>query len=265
MVTTTGLISWFKLDCDATDSHSSNNGTWRCNELYTACGQINQAGCFDGCSSITVANESNFDFDRNCKFSVSAWINITPTTNEMIVGKRNAVTGKPGWSFHVNSNGKIRLEIGYNCTDERSVSSCASICCSVWTHIVGTYSGNANQNGMKVYLDGALDTAGTNGMITGPMLNNHQVSIGGRADGLLTLYTGLIDEAAIWKKELTSCDVSDLYACGAGLSYCCVTVPTPPVLPPELGRVYSRGDTAKVFSRSDTARIYNRGDTAQKI
>jgi len=211
-------LSRFEFECNLTCTGTgNNNGTMAAGcETYVT-GKVGcKAFCFEGTRYITVANECEYDIERDNKFSISAWVKMpcaSASANEMIIGKSvNATTGL-GWKLNYRSDDLVTFRIGDG-TSQFIVNSVATFNDCTFHHVVATYSGNSNQNGMKIYVDGVLDASGTASAISCTILNNCVVSFGATSGGV-SRFTGVVDDIYIFKdKELTRDQVNALYLRG---------------------------------------------------
>ena len=76
-----------------------------------------------------------------------------------------------------------------------------------WHHYLGVNDGT----NLKIYIDGVLDNSNTNGS-NGTLLNANG-RIGARWNNL-NLFSGLIDEVAIFNSELSASDITTIYNSG---------------------------------------------------
>ncbi|MBA4718583.1 MAG: LamG domain-containing protein [Nitrosopumilus sp.] len=106
---------------------------------------------------------------------------------------------------------KVSFKVCNGTTCWETFSSVDSVPLGEWTHIAATYSGNSNQNGMSIYIDGDLDTTGSTNTITGSIANNLGFMIGSETDGSNATFTGTIDDVRVYDVELTSQQVRSVY------------------------------------------------------
>jgi len=209
------LVAQFKFECDVTDSAGCNDGT--VTGCTTFVGGLIDCNAFDFNDStrIALANERNFDFDIMCKFSFSYWMKGDNTTVDcfpMVVSKRvNIFATSTGWSSIWNrSLNRSVFEVGNGTTRFSVTTPNCSITDCMWTHIVGTYDGTSCRNGLRLYIDGEISSTGCVLAITGSILNNCAVTIGGGSAGARD-YKGQLDCVRIWKTELAPKEVRRLY------------------------------------------------------
>ncbi len=205
-----GLISRFKANDTALDTEGANNGTWAGSETY-ADGQLGRAFDLDGSSKIAIANEGNFDFDDDDAFSVACWLKPnTPASGlPQLVAKIDVDAG-PGWLMYWHKSfatiSFILKDAGIN-HEHLAPSNAAPD--GEWTHACVTYSGNSNDSGKKIYINGVFSTQDGGGEVVASILNDFPVHIGGRDDENKK-FDGLIDDVQIYNRELTSAEIFEL-------------------------------------------------------
>jgi len=205
------IVTRIKFDCCAvTDSVGCNDGTWaRGCEAYTT-GKLDGAGCFVTGDAVELANEANFDREHNQPMSITAWVKLTSNidTSHYIVTK-SAGTSAPGITFFQNGSDRgWRFRFESECCAIQAANGTDDIVLCTWTHIAGTYSGNSNANGMKIYKDGALIATGSDVNMPATILTCNPVRIGARnGPSGATDWEGQIDDVQWYHKELTACEV----------------------------------------------------------
>ncbi len=192
-----------------------NNGTWTGCEAYVI-GQIDKSGCFDGSSRVALANECNFDFTRTSSFSVAGWMKFDSGTGvDILWFKRNGrAIANIGWGLRRTSGNNLVWEFSDG-LEEISVAEagCGNTVQDVWYHIVTTYDGSGDGNGMKIYKDGALNNTGGSDPFSCEILNNCLVTLGAESDGGDPL-NGQLDDIQIYSKELSADEVRQIHKGG---------------------------------------------------
>ena len=213
------LLAYFPFDYDVNDAMNSNDGTVTGTTTYidfspeiSSTHPVRKAFSFNGSSYITLANESNFDFDYTNTFSVAFWVKMgSISADQGLVMKTNNLTTGIGWGVYFNNSGdtiSFKLADG---TTAYTVTSSTAFTTSKYNHIVVTYAGTSNRSGMKIYVNGTLETTGTSSAISGTLLNNSSVILGAESDAG-SIFTGSMSEVQIWNKELSTSQITDLYA-----------------------------------------------------
>lgn len=226
-IVTAGLVSYWKLEesslaADAVldtafttfgvGSNPGNHGTRFGTTPIVLGGVSGNAHSFSGDDYITIANESNFDFERTDKFSINAWVNVSSfAAQRRIFVKWN---GDIGYYFLVSGSGGLRMTLsgtGTNGVNEIDVvSSGTTLVLNRWYHVAMTYNGSSVFTGVKMYIDGVLQTTNDNSggaTLTTTILNNNTPLIGINNDLSGEPFVGLIDEVAVYNVELTQAQV----------------------------------------------------------
>lgn len=215
------IIFYLKCDGDALDATGNgHNGTVNGSTLAT--GVINQGYNQDGTNDyINLGDNDAFSFTDGAgndePFSYQYWIDINST-----VGTRSGFS-KWGSSFEYYDLIRATGQYDFVITDSANdwigrQTSTGAISSSGFHHIVATYDGSNSSTGIKIYIDGVrADTANnSNGTYNGMSNTPQPLDIGRRS----TIYaSGVQDEVAMWSRELTASEVSDLYNSGSGLQY----------------------------------------------
>ena len=188
-----------------TDSTNTNNGTQKGND--DVAGKIGTAQDFDGTNDyITIANESNFDFERTQATTYEAWIyRDTSTTHENILGKVVSGLTVQGWRpFFIGANGTtfqygLFNNWGGGGGNFLNVTSPTNtITTATWIYIAATYTGSSAASGVTLYKDGsALSSTINRDTLTATILNNISPEIGANNDGTAHPFDGKIDEVRI--------------------------------------------------------------------
>ena len=119
-----------------------------------------------------------------------------------------------GWEIIWNtSNGTPRMKIiSTDVTDIINVFLSQNLADNVYHHYVWTYDGSKTAAGVKLYLDGDLQTLTTStDNLVNTILNNEPVVIGATNDGKNHL-NGELDDIRIFNSELSASQVAVLAA-----------------------------------------------------
>lgn len=150
-------------------------------------------------------------------FSLEAWIKTSSGTGGRIIGWGDKGGSTASTStlvdrqLYLAPTGKAYFGIGGTKT---VIPSLAPLNDNTWHHVVGTYT--TGLNGMKLYVDGALQgraTATTISTLAGYWRAGGETMTGwtGNPD---TYYDGLLDEVAVYPTALTATRVSAHYSAG---------------------------------------------------
>jgi len=143
-------------------------------------------------------------------FSISVWIKDSSALNRGIIccGDRSSTSG---WMLYRNSGMKAVFSL-YTVNNKTAIST-SSINTGTWTNIIATFekNGTASQQ-LKVYINGTLEGQGG-------WLSTQTPTYGGTIYKQIAFpyigsneFQGLIDEASIYDRLLTSQEISEISA-----------------------------------------------------
>lgn len=158
--------------------------------------------------------------------SVSFWVNTAnDTQNSGIVAWGNSQSNGTKWHVRINNaaangtQGAIRTEIQGSYEIDGPV-----IAGGLWHHVVSVYDsgGTFGSGQVRHYIDGVLysdgqtgtgaDTVTVNTSTSSTVSGNiYPVMLGGRHQGSLASFAGLVDEVRIYDHALTPAEVQGLY------------------------------------------------------
>ncbi len=155
--------------------------------------------------------------------SVSAWVKI-PTTNtggggtniQVIACEDPTSGGHRNWMMFWRGTGFNYFAFVVHHTN---LSSSSVVSTSVvpndgqWHHLLGTYDGTSNANGLKLYIDGVLNVQGTAGSTGINSFASTEPTIGAITGGGQWRLEGNIDEVALWNTD-ESANASTIYNSG---------------------------------------------------
>jgi len=170
---------------------------------------------FDGVDEyIDLGTASNLEITDD--FSISVWIKDSSALNRGIIccGDRSSTSG---WMIYRNSSNKAVFSL-YT-VNNKNATSTTSINTGTWTNIIATFekNGTASQQ-LKIYINGVLE--GQGGWLStqtptyaGTIYKQIAFPYVGTND-----FEGLIDEASIYNRLLTSQEISEISAIPIDLS-----------------------------------------------
>ncbi|MBI4022648.1 DUF2341 domain-containing protein, partial [Candidatus Berkelbacteria bacterium] len=198
------------------DASGDNNTGTITNATFTT-GKFGQALNFDGDGDyVTVANESNFDYERTQAFSLEAWMKyVDDNTDHFWISKQRSQDSYKG--FGITSSGSRDDWGGFIQTSgsDYAYSGSTTTLSTDWQHLVFTYDGSSSTNGFRLYLNGNpetienLDTLGN--IASGSTLNDGALMFGARG-GAEVPAKGVLDEVRVYNKALSAAEVTDLAA-----------------------------------------------------
>lgn len=215
---TTNLIAYYNFNNNVLDQKNSYDGSWSGTSAY-ATGKSGQAISNNGNTAnyISIADADAFSFTNGTSdipFSISFYHYSNSSSEQMIINKMGASNNREWYIDSLSNQIKVRLYnsdggttnfIGRDFNHTRNNNT--------WYHYVLTYDGSETDAGIKMYIDGVLNTGSpvNGGTYTG-MANLVQETVIGRFNDLTLLpLDGLIDGMGIWDKELTAGEVTQIY------------------------------------------------------
>lgn len=152
-------------------------------------------------------------YERSEAWSFSAWVrpnNIA--SNQCIWAKATNDSSVHGWIFYINTNGKLYVQVRSSGSLGQHVSANAIFSPQTWVHITVTYAGGSNMNGIKIYVNGVLDSQGSNFGLGSTLLNLQPSRLGVRNTS--QRFSGHMDEISFWDKELSDLEVAEIFGEG---------------------------------------------------
>ena len=145
--------------------------------------------------------------------TVSAWVKI-PTTNtggggtniQVIACEDTTSGGQRNWNMFWRGTGSnyFAWVIHHtNLSASSVVTSGITPNDGQWHHLLGTYDGTTNANGIKLYVDGVLSVQGTAGSTGINAFSSSEPTIGALTGGVGWRLEGNIDEVAVWSDDLS--------------------------------------------------------------
>jgi hypothetical protein len=218
-----GLVAWWPAEGNANDIIGGNNGTM-INGATFATGEAGQAFSFNnsGIQAVDIPYSSSLNLTN--QVTIEFWMKADPgnsmnyfqglVTSDyyvLSIDVGNPNLGVYGIDFAINDKGTFYQTANAN-------GGGAHVSAGVWHHVAGTYDGTK----LQLYIDGQpsgkpmLHT----GAISPLVLPGEFISIGsedGRASCGCTgrHFWGLIDEAAIYNRALSSNEIAAIYNAGS--------------------------------------------------
>ncbi|GIG38661.1 PKD domain-containing protein [Cellulomonas phragmiteti] len=208
---------YWRLD-DTTGTAANDSGSYAGHGTYRGTVGRGAPGVLDGVGSAASFNGSNSRVTSNRSwsspriYSLETWFRTTSTTGGTIIGLGNSQTGTSTQydrQVRTNSTGQVTFSVlapaGWvHVTGPQSYRD------GEWHHVVATQSAD----GMKLYVDGQLVGSDPE---AGSRTYVGYWKVGGDTSVLgPTYFTGLIDEVAIYSRELSAVSVAQHYTLGTG-------------------------------------------------
>lgn len=164
---------------------------------------------FDGVNEVLdCTNNAVFDFNPSNAFSIESWVKFDNLSGvRLLVSKWVRPTPADVRAYYLSTlDGNFRFLFGSSVTNLLIVNSTQSLSTGVWYHIVLTYDGSSDANGVNFYIDNNLSGKNiqTNNL-SGVATNNEPLQIGGQD----TFFSAAqIAKVRLWNVELTASDVN---------------------------------------------------------
>ncbi|MEK9206848.1 MAG: LamG-like jellyroll fold domain-containing protein [Patescibacteria group bacterium] len=215
------MVSYWKFDessGDAADSHGTNTLVNNGAIPYVA-GKLNNGADIEASSSQYFSAVDSTSLDIVGDLSFAARIKIESATDTMdLASKWNDAGNQRSWIFRVNaaSNTLVFIASDTGVDPTVSVSSVAwTPGLATWYHLAVTYSTSGQ---VKFYVNGSQQGTTQTGARTSLFNSSAPFKISGR-NATIEFFDGIVDEAALWSREITVAEVSLMYNSGSALSY----------------------------------------------
>ena len=214
-----GLVSWWPAEGDANDPFTGNNGTLH-GSLGFATGESGQAFNFNGTNAyISVPSPSLLDVGASDGLTVECWLKPTDLTSGHPILEWNDHSGNVGvhlWHSdpQISGPGGVFANVTDTSGGSHIIASAANlITTNSFQHIAVTYSKATGE--ARLYRNAgaiAVQNLGTFRPQT-----TYDFYIGTRASGPGggTLFSGLVDELAVYNRALSDSEVRSIYTAGS--------------------------------------------------
>ncbi|MDP3558333.1 MAG: LamG domain-containing protein [Bacteroidota bacterium] len=211
----TGLVAYWKLDGDSTDSVNSHNGADTSITYSGINGIINDGGGFNGSTSKILVPDSDDWNMGDGEFSISIWVKRDGLGQRDFFGQIDSAGNDSTLSFGLKFNSSDFLIAFFGIGSLITLTSIASITDDNWHHVIFI----RRVNMLYLYLD-AIEQDSYD--VTGETMvdSTNDLAIGALGEITSTTFSGAIDEVAVWKaRGLTDEEINVLYNSGEGLQY----------------------------------------------
>ncbi len=167
---------------------------------------------FDGVNEfLDCTNNAAFDFNAGNAFSVETWVKFDDLSGvRFLLSKWARPTPTDVRAYYIGSiNNTLRFLFASSSLNIIIVDSNTPVNTGVWYHIILTYDGSNDGNGVNFYIDNTLTpkTIQANSL-SGVSTNNEPLQIGGQD----TFFSAAqIAKARMWNVELTPAEVNTQY------------------------------------------------------
>jgi len=231
----TNLVAYYTLNSITSDS-TGLSPTGTATGVDYVSGISGNAARFNATGDrVTIADNTNFSFTtglgNDIPFSMSMWVYFTGFSSafNFIINKRANTGGNDEWQLiRSNSDGNLyfyKFDRTNPAIHQTIRTSSAPFSLNTWYFITITDDGTKTVAGMKMYINGTLQTvssAGTGsytGMPNGTSGTTIGISNWDFANSTLQ-HLGYVEEVAIWRnRALTQTEITYLYNSGTGRTY----------------------------------------------
>lgn len=200
--------SWWKFE----DSLTDEIGTQNLSVVSGSAGYVDTpfGRGLDFTADYFAASDTPYDRDINQALSIEFWIDFDSLGTDMVVIAKGTAFAGTGYYVYKDTANNIVFRINTNTPQTNVVASTTVVAANTWYHVVCTFSGNSDRNGMKIYINGVLEATGTAQAMTGSALNNDNFTVGAETDGGVQL-DGQMTHARFYTAELTASQATELY------------------------------------------------------
>src|SRR5262249_42415346 len=205
-----GLISWWRAENNALDTIGTNHGVLT-NGATFAAGMVGQTFALDGVNDyVQIADSQSL---RPASVTLEAWVKFFATNGiRSILGKTLGSGGLDSYGLGLQDGAALAV-MADNSGFAPFLYSAPNIATGQWYHLPFTFDDTTKQQ--TLYVNGLMATNGVaNKSIaydTHPFLLGVDIESG----ALNFFHNGLIDEASIYNRALTSNEIAAIYAAGS--------------------------------------------------
>jgi len=158
----------------------------------------------------------HYTFEINVAFSWSVWLKPTNTSAiRRLIGKSAQTADENGYRFFHNASGQLQSQLRSNSGGTVHTFTDLVLTAGAWNHVVFTFDGSSNQNGIKAYLNGTVSAVlPASAAMTGSFANTANLVFGYYQRTPGQYFTGNVDELAVFNKALTQTEVTEIYNTG---------------------------------------------------
>lgn len=192
------------------DSTGLHDGTPQGDLIAVSGGKIDGSLNFDDApaSFIKIPDDSALDPGTG-PWTVTNWVFRRTSGSQILIAKE---VGSVGWSVMMRNNDQWFLRFQDASSNIIRRNSADAIIANLDTHLVGTYDGNQDANGIKLYKNGVIDNSNIDGNTP---ISNISVAalctIAGGQSGFSRIEDGDLSETRIYNTELTADKIKTIY------------------------------------------------------
>ncbi len=187
------------------DGGSGGGGTYRSGAEAGGSGKQTGAYSFDGTDDYVVLTDVGTNgIDTTGDLSIVGWINLNATNANQAIISNDSNSSSAGINLYVHSSNQLRF--GGGSAGTQVTGSTGKFTTGTWYHVAVVKSGT----NCSLYVDGVQD--GSTQTDWGTIDGQAQATIGAQYSGSAygDDFNGKIDDLAIYKRALTTTEISDL-------------------------------------------------------
>jgi hypothetical protein len=195
-------------------NHLTDNST-----VASAAGKVGTAADFESGQSESLSIASNATMQMgDIDFTLACWVYHESTGGaQSYISKAGTSTGTT-WEYNLRANAGVVQFYVANGSSTAFVAG-TTFSTATWYFVVGIH--DAVNNELRLYVNAGSPS--TQAIAIAPMASNGVFRLGARATPSDHYYDGLMDEAAGWKRALSSGEITELYNSGNGRDYAYVS------------------------------------------
>ncbi|MFO0819078.1 MAG: Ig-like domain-containing protein [Pirellulales bacterium] len=207
---TSGLVSFWKGDGNASDSVGSNPGALNNGATASTAGVQGSTFSFDGVNDhVAISDAANL---RPTNLTIESWVNFNAVPGGSTV---YSLVAKPVGSADEDSFavwyslGALRAYVGSSGTTSSSIAYNWTPTTGTWYHVAFTFDDPSDT--LRLYVNGALATSGTTSRTIG--YDGQSVYLGADTTSSVLSYpfNGKLDEVRFYNRALTATEVQSTY------------------------------------------------------
>jgi hypothetical protein len=226
---TTSLVAYWDMDetsGNRADSVGANTLTDN-NTVGNATGKISTAANFVSANSEYLSIADNADTSIGSSFSLAGWFRVTNTTNVQFLVARDNNGATRDYTIDVE-NGYVRFIVFDSSNAFMCITDSPSISANTWTFLAATWDEAGDD--CAISINAGTQSVNSAYSIAGNTSDKNLVTSFGRREDGSGYLNGDMDEWGLWKKTLSTTEISDLYNANAGCTYsfttCDSSIPT---------------------------------------
>ena len=216
------VYAHYKLNSVAGIVASDSSGNGRDGTLINMEGGDWVAGKLNNCLRFNEGSTDEYvtcgniaSFERTDSFSIECWVKIlgSPLSSNIEVFTKHDAVYK-GWQLQISGDYAL-INIANSGSNRIRVHGSTNMKDGNWHHVIATYDGSSTAAGVRIYVDGSLETMTVlQNNLTLTVLNAGNVHMS--VNNANHYVNGYLDELVIYDTEITSTDVSFRWNSGNG-------------------------------------------------